>query len=113
MSDLPHGFRPPQWEMWTTSKHGTIWQIEGPKGKRAPTYQTCHRQGGDHGVITSSGFLALRLPEDDKDWLNDRVTILQALGVLDEKGNPTARLDVVKAGKGCTRRRNFRKNGTK
>jgi hypothetical protein len=55
--------------------------------------------GGDHNVITSWGFLALRLPEDDKEWMNDRVTILQALGVLDEKGSPTARLDLVKAGK--------------
>ena len=26
------GFDHPQWEMWSTSKHGTIWQIEG-KGK--------------------------------------------------------------------------------
>lgn len=93
------GFDHPQWEMWSTSKHGTIWQIEGPLSKRAPTCQTCHMQNGDHAVMTAWGFLALRLPEDDKDWLNDRVTILQALGVLDEKGNPTARLDVVKAGK--------------
>jgi hydroxylamine dehydrogenase len=93
------GFDHPQWEMWSTSKHGTIWQIEGKGSKRAPTCQTCHMSGGDHNVMTSWGFLALRLPEDDKDWLNDRVTILQALGVLDDKGNPTARLDLVKAGK--------------
>ncbi len=93
------GFDHPQWEMWSTSKHGTIWQIEGPSSKRAPTCQTCHMEKGNHAVMTAWGFLALRLPEDDKDWLNDRVTILQALGVMDEKGNPTARLDVVKAGK--------------
>jgi hydroxylamine dehydrogenase len=93
------GFDHPQWEMYSTSKHGTIWQIEGTKSKRAPTCQTCHMSGGDHNVITSWGFLALRLPEDDKEWMNDRVAILQALGVLDEKGNPTARLDLVKAGK--------------
>jgi hydroxylamine dehydrogenase len=93
------GFDHPQWEMWSTSKHGTIWQIEGKGSKRAPTCQTCHMSNGDHNVITSWGFLALRLPEDDKDWMNDRVTILQALGVLDEKGTPTARLDLVKAGK--------------
>ncbi|MCL5024355.1 MAG: cytochrome C [Nitrospirae bacterium] len=93
------GFDHPQWEMWSTSKHGTIWQIEGNKSKRAPTCQTCHMQNGNHEVMTAWGFLALRLPEDDKDWMNDRVTILQALGVLDEKGNPTARLDLVKAGK--------------
>lgn len=93
------GFDHPQWEMWSTSKHGTIWQIEGKDSKRAPVCQTCHMQGGDHNVMTSWGFLALRLPEDDQDWMNDRVTILQALGVLDEKGTPTARLDLVKAGK--------------
>ncbi len=46
--------------------------------------------GGDHNVMTAWGFLALRLPEDDKDWMNDRVTILQGLGVLDETGKPTA-----------------------
>lgn len=93
------GFDHPQWEMWSTSKHGTIWQIEGPSSKRAPTCQTCHMEKGNHAVMTAWGFLALRLPEDDKDWLNDRVTILQALGVLDDKGNPTPRLDIVKAGK--------------
>ena len=32
-----------------------------------------------------------------EQWKNDQVTILQALGVLDPSGNPTARLDVVKA----------------
>jgi hypothetical protein len=36
------------------------------------------------------------MPED-KQWTSDRVTILQALGVLDPDGKPTARLDVVKA----------------
>jgi len=25
------GFDHPQWEMWSTSKHGSIWQIEGKK----------------------------------------------------------------------------------
>ncbi|TAN46088.1 MAG: cytochrome C [Nitrospirae bacterium] len=93
------GFDHPQWEMYSTSKHGTIWQIEGKDSKRAPTCQTCHMSGGDHNVMTSWGFLALRLPEDDKDWMNDRVAILQALGVLDDKGQPTARLELVKAGK--------------
>lgn len=93
------GFDHPQWEMWSTSKHGTIWQVEGKKTKRVPTCQSCHMPDGDHGVNTAWGFLALRLPEDDKAWLNDRVTILQALGVLDDKGNPTPRLEVVKAGK--------------
>jgi hypothetical protein len=93
------GFDHPQWEMWSTSKHGTIWQIEGPGSTRAPVCQTCHMPGGDHNVMTSWGFLAVRLPEEDKEWLNDRLIILKALGVLDKEGNPTPRLDVVKAGK--------------
>ncbi len=93
------GFDHPQWEMWSTSKHGTIWQIEGKDSKRAPTCQTCHMSGGDHRVMTSWGFLALRLPEEDEEWLKDRITILQALGVLDDNGNPTPRLEIVKAGK--------------
>jgi hypothetical protein len=91
------GFDHPQWEMWSTSKHGTIWQIEGDTG-RAPTCQTCHMPEGSHRVKTAWGFLALRLPEPDAAWMANRATILQALGVLDWQGNPTARLDVVKAG---------------
>jgi hypothetical protein len=55
-------------------------------------------QGGNHEVRTAWGFLAVRLPlPEDKQWAADRVTILQALGVLDPSGNPTGRLDVVKA----------------
>ncbi|HEY6008752.1 MAG TPA: multiheme c-type cytochrome, partial [Geobacteraceae bacterium] len=92
------GFDHPQWEMWQTSKHGTIWQIE-PTSGRAPTCQTCHMGDGSHDVKTAWGFLALRLPENDPEWLANRVTILQAIGVLDDKGQPTERLEVVKAGK--------------
>ena len=92
------GFDHPHWEMWSTSKHGTIYQIEGGS-ERAPSCQTCHMPGGDHAVMTSWGFLALRLPEEDQDWLNDRVEILKALGVLDAAGNPTERLEAVKAAK--------------
>lgn len=40
--------------------------------------------------------MRLPLPEDPQ-WKADQVTILQALGVLDPQGNPTPRLDVVKA----------------
>ena len=112
------GFDHPQWEMYSTSKHGilvaqnaTKWDWEKGLGEwfadparadattpRAPTCAFCHLPGGDHGVRTAWGFLALRLPEDDPEWMADRVEILQALGVLDAKGQPTARLDVVKAG---------------
>jgi hypothetical protein len=92
------GFDHPQWEMWQTSKHGTIWEIEPTTG-RAPTCQTCHMPEGKHDVNTAWGFLALRLPEDDKEWMANRVTILQAIGVLDDKGTPTERLDAVKGAK--------------
>jgi hypothetical protein len=55
-------------------------------------------QEGNHGVRAAWGFLAVRLPmPENKEWTADRVTILQALGVLDLAGKPTARLDVVKA----------------
>ena len=92
------GFDHPQWEMWSGSKHGVIYQTEGDTG-RAPTCQTCHMEEGNHAVMTAWGFLALRLPEDDPEWMADRVTILKGLHVLDPEGNPTPRLDVVKAGK--------------
>jgi hydroxylamine dehydrogenase len=62
------GFDHPQLEMWQTSKHGTIWEIEPTTG-RAPTCQICHMPDGGHDVETAWGFLALRLPEDDKEWL--------------------------------------------
>ncbi len=92
------GFDHPQWEMWSTSKHGTIWQIEGNTG-RAPTCQTCHMPDGNHAVMTAWGFLGLRVPEDDPEWWADRVMILKALGVLDDQGKPTARFEAVKAAK--------------
>jgi cytochrome c553 len=91
------GFDHPQWEMWSTSKHGSIVLSGGDEG-RAPTCQTCHMPGGDHGVKTAWGFLAVRLPEDDAEWMGYRATILKGLQVLDMDGKPTARLDVVKAG---------------
>jgi hydroxylamine dehydrogenase len=54
--------------------------------------------GGDHEVRTAWGFLAVRLPlPEDEQWAADQTTILQALGVLDPAGKPTARLDAVKA----------------
>jgi hypothetical protein len=90
------GFDHAQWEMWFHSKHGAAY-VTDRKAHRGPTCQDCHMAGGDHRVMTSWGFLALRLPEADKEWMGYRVTILQALGVLDKDGKPTARLEVVKA----------------
>jgi len=96
------GFDHPQWEMYSASKHGVraLLKQNGilPASASAPTCQTCHMPEGNHEVRTAWGFLAVRLPlSDDPQWKADQVTILQALGVLDLAGNPTGRLDVVKA----------------
>jgi hypothetical protein len=96
------GFDHPQWEMYSASKHGVraLLKQSGvlPAAAAAPTCQTCHMPKGDHEVRTAWGFLAVRLPmPEDKAWAADRAVILQALGVLDPEGKPTARLDVVKA----------------
>jgi hydroxylamine dehydrogenase len=98
------GFDHPQWEMYSASKHGVRYLLKQngtlQDSVAAPTCQTCHMQDGNHEVSTPWGFLAVRLPlPEDKEWAADQVTILQALGVLDPAGNPTARLDVVKAAK--------------
>lgn len=95
------GFDHPQWEMYSASKHGVRYLLKQsgilPESVAAPTCQTCHMQGGNHAVRTAWGFLAVRLPmPEDKAWATARATILQALGVLDPDGNPTARLDIVK-----------------
>ncbi|KPL05047.1 MAG: cytochrome C [candidate division Zixibacteria bacterium SM1_73] len=96
------GFDHPQWEMYSSSKHGVRYLLKQnkilPEAVAAPTCQTCHMQEGDHAVRTAWGFLAVRLPmPEDEGWAADRATILQALGVLDPEGNPTPRFDVVKA----------------
>lgn len=96
------GFDHPQWEMYSGSKHGVRYLLKQnkvlPEDTPAPTCQTCHMQEGNHGLRAAWGFLAVRLPmPEDKEWTADRATILQALGVLDRGGKPTARLDVVKA----------------
>jgi hypothetical protein len=96
------GFDHPQWEMYSGSKHGVRFLLKQnrtlPEDIAAPACQTCHMQQGNHEVRTAWGFLAVRLPmPEDKAWAADRAVILQALGVLDPRGKPTARLDVVKA----------------
>ncbi len=96
------GFDHPQWEMWSTSKHGVRYLLKQngtlPESTPAPTCQDCHMIDGDHEVRTGWGFFAVRLPlPEDEQWKADQVTILQALGVLDPEGNPTARLDMVRA----------------
>jgi hydroxylamine dehydrogenase len=95
------GFDHPQWEMYSSSKHGVRNDLKQkgilPKDASAPTCQTCHMQDGNHEVRTAWGFLAVRLPlPEDKEWAQDRATILQALGVLDPDGKPTGLVEVVK-----------------
>jgi len=95
------GFDHPQWEMYSTSKHGVRNSLKQmgilPATTAAPTCQMCHLQNGNHENRTAWGFLAVRLPmPEDKQWAADRATILKALGVLDPDGKPTARLEVVK-----------------
>ncbi|MEA3547572.1 MAG: multiheme c-type cytochrome [Thermodesulfobacteriota bacterium] len=97
------GYDHPQWEMWSSSKHGSRWFAKQngalPESAMAPTCQTCHMPEGSHNNHTAWGFLGVRLPlPEDPQWAADRVVILKALGVLNpETGEPTARLDAVKA----------------
>lgn len=96
------GFDHPQWEMYSSSKHGVRALLKQigilPENAAAPTCQTCHMQEGNHEVRTAWGFLAVKLPlPEDKQWAADQVTILKALGVLDIDGKPTGRVDAVKA----------------
>jgi len=96
------GFDHPQWEMFSSSKHGVRSDLKQrgilPAGAAAPTCQTCHMQNDDHGVRTAWGFLGVRLPlPEDKQWAADRTVVLQALGVLDPDGKPTALVGTVQA----------------
>jgi len=101
------GFDHAQWEMYSTSKHGSIYLTEGDDwdwsaplseakaSYTSPTCQMCHMSGGDHNVITSWGFLGVRVEEPDAEWADDRATVLKSYGVLDADGNPTARFDLI------------------
>lgn len=88
------GYDHPQWEMWSSSKHGARYFIKEngqlPEGAAAPKCQTCHMVDGSHDNHTAWGFLGVRLPlPEDEQWAADRVVILNALGVLNpETGKP-------------------------
>ncbi|MGE5577078.1 MAG: multiheme c-type cytochrome, partial [Syntrophothermus sp.] len=72
----------PQYEMWSNSKHGKLYQMTRD-GSRAPKCQTCHMQGGDHKAITAWGFLGMRGEEPDAEWRKIRVpteTVLKLIG---------------------------------
>lgn len=96
------GFDHPQWEMYSSSKHGvrnSLKQLDIiNKEAAAPTCQTCHMTNGNHEVRTAWGFLAVRLPmPKNKQWMQDRITILKALGALGMNGKPTALVKTLKA----------------
>ncbi|MCP4682973.1 MAG: cytochrome C [Desulfobacterales bacterium] len=97
------GYDHPQWEMWSTSKHGSRYMSKEvgdlPAGAVAPKCQDCHMPDGNHENRTAWGFFGVRLPlPADPQWKTDRITILKALGVLNpQTGKPTERLDIVKA----------------
>ena len=97
------GYDHPQYEMWSSSKHGTRYFVREKgklhQGTSAPTCQFCHLPEGTHTNRVAWGFLAVRLPmPKDKQWARDRTVILKALGVLDPKtGKPTDRLEMVKS----------------
>lgn len=95
------GYDHPQWEMWSSSKHGVRYFAKQagdlPESAAAPTCQTCHLPDGTHENHTAWGFLGVRLPfPEDPQEKADRITILKALGVIDpESGETTPLLDVV------------------
>jgi len=97
------GYDHPQWEMWSSAKHGTRWFAKNsgnlPQNAPAPKCQDCHMVDGTHENRTAWGFLGVRLPlPEDPQWKADRITLLKALGVLNpETGEATARLEAVKA----------------
>jgi len=96
------GYDHPQWEMWSSAKHGTRWFTKNsghlPENAPAPRCQDCHLPGGTHTNRTAWGFFGVRLPmPEDKQWADDRQLILKALGVIHPKtGQPTDRINIIK-----------------
>ncbi len=82
------GYDHPQWEMWSSAKHGTRYKARQagdlPAEAVAPTCQQCHLPDGTHSNHTAWGFFGVRLPlPADPLAAADRVTIMKALGFLD------------------------------
>lgn len=91
----------PLWEIYDSSKHGIRRSLEDQKepdkARQAPTCQTCHMQGGDHEVRAPWGFFGVRLPlPEHPQGSASRMTILQALGMIDLDGRPTERHPLLK-----------------
>jgi hypothetical protein len=80
-SNCHMGFDHPQYEMYTSAKHGVIWGIEGhEEDARAPTCQTCHLMEGNHAVIAPWGFLGLRIPTKE-----NVLALIQVAPALEEQ----------------------------
>jgi hypothetical protein len=95
------GFDQPLWDIYASSKHGIRYSLKRdgtlPESTPTPTCQDCHMEGGNHGVRTAWGYLAIRMPlPEDKEWAAARTTIMQALGMLDPAGEPTPRYEFLK-----------------
>ena len=97
------GYDHPQWEMWSSSKHGERYLAKEaghlPEGAAAPKCQDCHMVDGSHNNHTAWGFLGVRLPlPEDPQWKADQITILKALAVLNpETSEPGAVFPAVKS----------------
>jgi len=94
------GMDHPQWEMYSSSKHGVRFLLKQsrilPEDTAAPTCQSCHFPDGNHANRTAWGYLALRLPyPEDDQWARDRAIIMQALGFFDSTGKAAPRLAAV------------------
>ncbi len=87
------GFDHAQWEMWSLSKHGSIYltaAVNDPENKsRSPKCQTCHMSQGNHSVITPWGFFGVRGFEENELWKKDRTNIFKGLGMINSKGEKT------------------------
>ncbi len=108
----------PQWETYSSSKHGSIYSIEGddwfwensisewykepllesPVVPRAPVCVTCHMSEGNHAVNTAWSFLGMRLSDDDPDWKKHREIYFNGLGFFNEEGFVADELKAIISG---------------
>lgn len=91
-----------EWAAYRSSAHGILNDLKErkllPAGAAAPTCQTCHMPGGDHGVNTAWGPWNVRLPmPDDPQWTADRTDIMRALNIFDAQGRPMFLMDTIKS----------------
>lgn len=106
----------PQWETFSTSKHGSIYSIEGqdwywekriaewykspliesPVIPRAPVCATCHMPEGNHAVDAASGFWGIPPSGDDPEQQKNREKFFMTLGFLDETGGIVEGFTIIK-----------------